>query len=92
MPLEPCDEALEMFPDVGAFPLWEPDGEACPQELGLSPQLNRALTDWARYWESHFFSECTASLSPSTTWVATGIALAIQTTIELSGREVRYLF
>ena len=43
---------LVLRAEVGAFPLWTPDGtNVVPDSLPLSPRVLVALEDWTAFWD-----------------------------------------
>lgn len=49
------DDTLKLMSDYGAeSPLWSADGMVSPADLGLSPDLDRALVAWQEQFELHF--------------------------------------
>lgn len=50
---------VRVFPDYCSSGVWIEGGNADPEELGISPELQIALEYWHQYWENVLCGEFT---------------------------------
>jgi hypothetical protein len=84
---------LDVFPDYGAFPVWEPAGMSPPERLGISAALVGDLLAWQDWWERHsqYGHGDSATKSQWANWRTQGEALCERLAHE-TGAHVVYLW